>query len=125
HLEALCSDFAVVLGVEDVMVKRLPGESAVAVFVPNQERTLIHFRDTVSNVWKARSSMSVPLNFGVDHLGQPFVEDLAALPHLLVSGSTGSGKSTLLSSILASLIYCIPPDEVQFILSDTKQVEFE
>jgi len=124
HLEGLCGDLAVVLGVEDVMVKRLPGESAVAVFVPNTERQLIHFRDTVNNVWAKRESMSVPLNFGVDHLGKPFIEDLATLPHLLVSGSTGSGKSTLLSSILASIVYCCKSDAIQFVLSDTKNVEF-
>src|SRR6266446_5348240 len=38
HIEGLSQDFAVTLGAEDVMVKRMPGESAVGVFVPNKTR---------------------------------------------------------------------------------------
>lgn len=123
-LENLASDYAVALGVEDVLCKRMPGESAVGVFVPNRERKFIDFKETVKNVWAVANVARVPLNFGVDVRGVPFIEDLSTLPHLLIAGSTGSGKSTLLSSILASIIYCCPPDKIQFILSDTKNVEF-
>lgn len=123
-IEGLADDFAVALGVEDVFVKRLPGDSAVAVCVPNKERKIVKFIDTINNVWKEKDDQKIPLNFGVDQVGTPFVVDLVELPHLLVAGSTGSGKSTLLTSILASDIYCLNPERVQFILSDTKQVEF-
>ncbi len=41
-----------------------------------------------------------------------------------IMGPNGSGKSTLLSSIIASLCYCVGPERVQIILSDTKNVEF-
>jgi S-DNA-T family DNA segregation ATPase FtsK/SpoIIIE len=124
QLEGLATDFAVLLGVEDVFVKRLPGEACVGVFVPNKERTKVTFLDTINNVWAVKDVQKIPLNLGVDHLGKPLVVDLCDLPHLLVAGSTGSGKSTLLSSLLASIIYCISPERVQFILSDTKAVEF-
>jgi DNA segregation ATPase FtsK/SpoIIIE, S-DNA-T family len=124
NLEGLATDFAVLLGVEDVFVKRLPGESAVGIFVPNRERTLVKFLDCISNAWRQRNETKCPLNLGVDYLGQPSVVDLVELPHLLIAGSTGSGKSTLLSSIIASLIYCVPAERVQIILSDTKNVEF-
>lgn len=128
-IEALADDFAVVLGVEDVMVKRMPGESAVGIMVPNKNRTIVKYLDTATAVWKANQgddcpTSGVPLGFGVDHLGNPFVEDLTALPHLLIAGSTGSGKSTLVSSILASLIFVKRSNEVKLILSDTKNVEF-
>jgi S-DNA-T family DNA segregation ATPase FtsK/SpoIIIE len=124
NLEGLATDFAVLLGVEDVFVKRLPGESAVGVFVPNKIRTLVKFLDCIGNVWKVRNELKLPLNLGVDYLGLPCVVDLSDLPHLLIAGSTGSGKSTLLSSIIASLCYCVGPERVQIILSDTKNVEF-
>lgn len=124
NLEGLATDFAVLLGVEDVFVKRLPGESSVGVFVPNKERTLVKFLDCINNVWKVRNDLKVPLNLGVDYLGYPTVVDLSELPHLLIAGSTGSGKSTLLSSVIASLCYCVSPERVQLILSDTKNVEF-
>jgi S-DNA-T family DNA segregation ATPase FtsK/SpoIIIE len=102
----------------------MPGDSAVTVFVPNQERTYIKFTDTVTNVWKVKDVQKIPLNLGVDSLGSSVVVDLTELPHLLVAGSTGAGKSTLLASILASLIYCVESSRLQIILSDTKQVEF-
>jgi S-DNA-T family DNA segregation ATPase FtsK/SpoIIIE len=130
QIEALGQDLAITLGVENVLVKRLPGESAVAVFVPNpkDEIKFPDFKDTVSNCWQAHkregNPTKVPLNFGVDYLGRPFVEDLSELPHLLIAGSTGAGKTTLLASIISSLIYVCPPDEVQLVLSDTKGVEF-
>lgn len=124
NLEGLATDFAVLLGVEDVFVKRLPGESSVGVFVPNRERTLVKFLDCINNVWKVRNDIKVPLNLGVDYLGSPVVIDLVDLPHLLIAGSTGSGKSTLLASLIASVCYCVGPERVQFILSDTKNVEF-
>jgi len=124
QVEACSADLAIALGVEDVFVKRMPGESTIGVFVANVKRTPITFLDTINNVWKLRDNMKIPLNFGVDHLGKPFIEDLVELPHLLVAGSTGSGKSTFMRSMLASLIYCIPPSRLQVGLSDTKNVEF-
>jgi DNA segregation ATPase FtsK/SpoIIIE, S-DNA-T family len=125
HLESLAQDFAVSLGVEDVLVKRMPGESAVGVFVPNKIRKPVHLQQTlVGPAFGPTSPVTVPLNFGVDHVGNPFVEDLVQLPHLLIAGSTGSGKSTLLHSIITSIIYSRSPDDIQMILCDTKQVEF-
>lgn len=124
NIEGMASDFAVVLGTEDVFVKRMPGDSAIGVYVPNETRANISYLSTVQNVWNAKDILKVPLNFGVDHMGTPEVEDLTTLPHLLIAGSTGSGKSTLLSAIISSIIYCKAPSDVRFILSDTKNVEF-
>lgn len=127
HLEALASDLAVALGVEDILIKRLPGESAVAVFVPNTERTFVDFKTIVTELWKLQASNApheIPLAFGVDHTGKFFCEDLALLPHLLIAGTTGSGKSTLLSSLLASIVYCVNSSTLKLVLSDTTNVEF-
>lgn len=128
QLESLGDDLAIFLGVEDVLIKRLPGESSVAFFIPNEVRHYIDFKDTVSDVWTSYKSpggcINIPLNFGVDYLGKPFIEDLTTLPHLLIAGSTGAGKSTLMASIITSLAYVCTKDEVNLVLSDTKGVEF-
>src|SRR6266481_701269 len=97
HLEGLSQDFAVVLGAEDVMVKRMPGESAVGVFVPNKTRQWVKWLDHCT---LDSTKYHIPLTLGIDYLGRPMVEDLATMPHLLVAGSTGGGKSTLLNSII-------------------------
>jgi len=124
HIESMAEDFAIALGVENVLVKRIPGESFVSIWVPNKERNYVNWRDTITEFSKVSGQAYIPINLGVDHLGRSHIQDLSSLPHLLIAGSTGSGKSTLLSSILASLIYAKRSDEVQFILSDTKGVDF-
>lgn len=122
QLESLSSDLALALAVEDVLIRRIPGEAVIGITVPNKTRRIVQWRDTIVAV--CNTSFAVPLNFGVDALGRPMVEDLTVLPHLLIAGSTGGGKSTLLSSLIASLIYAKSSDEVQFVLCDTKKVEF-
>lgn len=125
-VERMAPDMAIALGAECVQVKRLPGELAIGIYVPNKDKRPILFRDVVGNVWDAyyNRKQRIPILFGIDHMGTVVVEDLPLLPHLLIAGSTNSGKSTLLNSILAALIYTIPPTRLRLILSDVKQVEF-
>jgi len=120
----ICScadDLAIALAVEDVLVRRLSGEAVIGVSVPNASRTLVNWRDTLA---QPEPSVRIPLNLGVDSQGRLYNDDLTLCPHLLIAGTTGGGKSTELNSIIASLMYWRRPDEVQFILSDTKNVEF-
>jgi DNA segregation ATPase FtsK/SpoIIIE, S-DNA-T family len=125
-VERMAPDMAIALGAECVQVKRIPGELAIGIYVPNKDKKLVLFRDAVASVWDAyyNRKQRIPLLFGIDHMGDYVVEDLPLLPHLLVAGSTGSGKSTLLNSMLAALIYTVPPDRLRLVLSDVKQVEF-
>jgi S-DNA-T family DNA segregation ATPase FtsK/SpoIIIE len=125
-VERMAPDMAIALGAECVQVKRLPGELAIGIYVPNKDKKLVLFRDAVSSVWDAyyNRKQRIPLLFGIDYMGNYVVEDLPLLPHLLVAGATGSGKSTLLNGMLAALIYTIPPTRLKLVLSDVKQVEF-
>lgn len=124
HIEGLAKDFAMALGVEDVLVKRMPGDSAVTVFVPNKDRRGVTFLETINTVWPLKDKLNVPLNLGITSLGDPLVEDLTVLPHLLIAGSTGSGKSTLLTSIITTIIATKSAEQVRLVLSDTNGVEF-
>lgn len=122
QLENLSQDFAVVLGAENVMVKRMPGESSVGIFVPNKERKYVKW---FNHCQVDASKYKIPLVLGIDYLGKVVVEDLALLPHLLIAGSTGGGKSTLLNSIIGALILNYNESDVQLILCDIKEgVEF-
>lgn len=114
-------DLALALHVENVLVRRLPGEGVIGVSVPNATRMMVYWRDLCT---PPPTSNLIPLNFGVDSEGKPFVEDLTMLPHLMIAGSTNGGKSVLLKSIIASLMLWRTPSELQFVMSDTKNVEF-
>ncbi len=121
QLEGLSQDFAVALGAEDVMCKRMPGESAVGVFVPNKTRQWVKW---YNHCTLDTTKYKLPMILGIDYLGKLIVEDLTTMPHLLIAGSTGGGKSTLLNSIIGGIILNYSEDDIQFELSDTKGVEF-
>lgn len=121
QITACAQDLALTLACEDVLVRRLPGEAVIGVSVPNAERTVVMWRDTLAS---PDTAMLVPMNLGVDSEGRQYRDDLTKCPHLLIAGSTNSGKSVLLHSIIASAMYWRSADEVQFVLSDTKNVEF-
>jgi len=121
QITSCAQDLALTLAVEDVLVRRLPGEAVIGVSVPNAQRTQVLWRDTLG---EPDPKMLIPLNLGVDSEGKRYVDDLTKCPHLLIAGTTGSGKSTLMHSIIASAMYWRSPEQVQFLLSDTKNVEF-
>lgn len=67
--------------------------------------------------------MHLPLTIGTRPDGSALAIDLAAMPHLLVAGTTGSGKSVFLNHLLLQLM-ALGPDRVRFVLVDPKRVEF-
>jgi S-DNA-T family DNA segregation ATPase FtsK/SpoIIIE len=117
QITSCAQDLALTLGVEDVVARRLPGEACIGISVPNKNRTLVLWRDTLT---QPEPAAYIPLNFGVDSQGRLFRDDLAMMPHLLIAGSTFGGKTVLLNSIIASLMYWRTPDQIRFVLSDTK-----
>lgn len=135
QIENLAEDFSIVLG-KEVFIKRMPGETSISFAIPNNERGEVKWLNTATEVWKYWNHLSspiyrlthkhipIPLGFGVDHFGCPFIEDLTQIPHLLIAGSTGSGKSTLVKSLIASIVYTVSSSTIQLVLSDTKGVEF-
>lgn len=122
QLEGLSQDFAVALGAEDIMAKRMPGEASVGIFIPNKERQWVKWFEHAT---VDPTKYHIPLVLGIDYLGKLVVVDLASLPHLLIAGSTGGGKSTLLNSLTASLILNYTPKDLELVLCDIKEgVEF-
>ena len=123
-VSSLDRDLAVALKAENVrVVAPIPGKNTIGVEVPNTVRDPVHMLDLMEEGGEKAARRAMPLFLGRDALGEPIVEDLAGMPHMLIAGATGSGKSVCVNSVLLSVMMTRTPDEVKFILVDPKQVE--
>jgi hypothetical protein len=73
------------------------------------------------NMFAAKAAL--PIVLGRDSAGNATFGDLAAMPHVLMSGASGSGKSVGLSVMLASLLHARSAQDMRLILIDPKFVE--
>lgn len=122
----LQEDLALALEAEAVMVRRIPGKDVMGIEISNEtsERQNVGFRASLQSVKAAKArGMELPLNLGTDPFGDPIVDDLATMPHLLIAGSTGSGKSVSLNCIISSMLTVCSPEELEFYMIDPKGVE--
>src|SRR5690606_32800569 len=119
------SDLAAALKAFSVrVVAPIPGKDTIGVEVPNAERQKVFMRDLLEQFGRSES-LAIPLYLGKDVAGNPIVEDLARMPHLLIAGTTGSGKSVCINTILLSVLMTRTPRQVKLILVDPKMVELQ
>ena len=52
------------------------------------------------------------------------IEDLSKISSALITGITGSGKTSFIHSLIASLIMQYTPDELKFIIADSKGIDY-
>jgi S-DNA-T family DNA segregation ATPase FtsK/SpoIIIE len=117
-------DLALALSALSVRIQApIPGKPVVGIEIPNPVRESVCLKDVVSADPFINSGSTLTLALGKDISGNPFVIDLARLPHLLVAGSTGSGKSVSINAMVCSLLLSATPDEVKFLLIDPKMLE--
>lgn len=124
-VKSLESDLARVLSVQSVRVlDTVPNTPYMGIEVPNPRRQLVRISELLGSQDFAKSKALLPLCLGKRITGEPFVVDLAKMPHLLVAGTTGSGKSVGVNSMILSLLYKFEPSKLRLILIDPKKVEF-
>ncbi|TVP72308.1 MAG: DNA translocase FtsK [Gemmatimonadales bacterium] len=105
------------------IVAPIPGKGAVGVEIPNPTPRVVRLREVVEAPAFSRSRGDLPLALGADLQGEPYVADLARMPHALIAGATGSGKSVCLNTIIMSLVYRHTPETLRLLLIDPKMVE--
>jgi S-DNA-T family DNA segregation ATPase FtsK/SpoIIIE len=95
----------------------------VGVEVPHRRTSLVRLRMVMQSAafQKIRSPLAIAL--GLDVAGQPHCADLAAMPHLLIGGTTGSGKSVCITALTACLAANNPPERLRLVMIDPKMVE--
>jgi S-DNA-T family DNA segregation ATPase FtsK/SpoIIIE len=122
----LSEDLALALSAESIRIERLPGRASVGIEVPNPGGgEIIALRDVLESEKFQSSPSLLTLALGKDIHGEPIVNDLRAMPHLLIAGTTGSGKSVAINALITSILFKAKPDEVKLILIDPKMVELE
>jgi S-DNA-T family DNA segregation ATPase FtsK/SpoIIIE len=120
----LADDLALAMKVAAVrIIGPIPGRGTVAVEVPNPETTTVYLREILVSQEFVTNKGRLPLALGKDTTGNSVIADLAAMPHLLIAGSTGSGKSVGLNTMICSLLYKATPADVRFLLIDPKRLE--
>ena len=122
-ITGLADDLCLAMQAESVLIDRIPGKSTVGIQIPNQTREQISLRELLQSEMYQRSSSKLTLALGKTIHGEPYMTDLAVMPHLLIAGSTGTGKSVAINSMLSSILFRATPDEVRLIMIDPKRVE--
>jgi S-DNA-T family DNA segregation ATPase FtsK/SpoIIIE len=122
-ITSLADDLCLAMQAESVLIDRIPGKSTVGIQIPNANREGISLRELLESDAYQRSTSKLTLALGKTIHGEPYVTDLATMPHLLIAGSTGTGKSVGLNAMLTSILYRATPDDVRLILIDPKRLE--
>jgi S-DNA-T family DNA segregation ATPase FtsK/SpoIIIE len=109
------------------IVAPIPGKHAVGIEIPNKNRNIVSFREIIeSDLEKTPGKRGgIPIVLGKDTGGESVTVDLAAMPHLLIAGSTGSGKSVCVNAMILSILYRCPPSRCRLLLIDPKIVELK
>ena len=120
----LSNDIALAMKALSVrVVAPIPGKAAVGIELPNPERAIVRLREVLESDAYRNSRSKLALALGNDAEGHPYVADLAAMPHMLIAGSTGAGKSVCIHSIVMSILFRATPQEVKLLLIDPKRLE--
>lgn len=106
------------------IIAPIPGRGTIGIEVPNKNAKTVSMREIIASDKFQNNSFALPIGLGRTINNEPFVVDLAKMPHLLVAGATGQGKSVGLNAIITSLLYTKHPSEMKMVLIDPKKVEF-
>ncbi|HEY2177700.1 MAG TPA: DNA translocase FtsK 4TM domain-containing protein [Caulobacteraceae bacterium] len=120
---ALSDDIARSMSVAACRVSVVPGRNAIGIELPNPRRETVFLRDLLSSAEYEKASQTLPLALGETIGGEPYIVDLAKMPHLLIAGTTGSGKSVGVNAMILSILYRLSPEEARFIMIDPKMLE--
>jgi len=123
RVTGLADDLCLAMAAESILIERMAGKSTVGIQVPNHDRETIWLRDVVECESFAQSKSKLAIALGKDINGRIVTADLAAMPHVLIAGSTGSGKSVAINAMIMSVLFKSTPEQVRMILVDPKRVE--
>ncbi len=119
----LADDIARSMSAISARIAPISGRNALGIELPNRRRESVILRELLQSEDFAETTAVLPIALGKDIGGGSCIVDLAAMPHLLVAGTTGSGKSVAVNAMILSLLYRLGPQQCKLILIDPKMLE--
>ena len=125
-IKSLEEDIAFRLAVHNVrIIPPASGKETIGIKVPNTHPEMVSIRSIVASSHFREAKMELPVALGKTAISnEPFVFDLAKMPHLWIAGATGQGKTVCLNVIITSILYSKHPSQVKLIIFNTKSLEF-
>ena len=72
------------------IIAPMPGKGTVGIEVPNTKKEIVSLRGILASDEFTKSKMILPVALGRTISDEPYVADLARMPHLLMAGATGA-----------------------------------
>ncbi|MCG8407256.1 MAG: DNA translocase FtsK 4TM domain-containing protein [Phycisphaerales bacterium] len=124
QISSLSNDIARALKAPAVrVVAPIPGKNTIGIEVPNVDKEKVRLKELIMLGGVKPTKMHLPVFIGKNASGNPLIQDIATMPHILIAGTTGSGKSVAINTLIMSLLMTQRPDHVKLILIDPKVVE--
>lgn len=124
-IKSLEDDIALSLSALGIrIIAPIPGRGTIGIEVPNTNPQIVAMKTMLSSdAFMNNTKFELPVALGKTISNEPYVTDLAKMPHLLMAGATGTGKSVGLNAVIASLLFKKHPSELKFVMVDPKKVE--
>ncbi|MDX1523457.1 MAG: DNA translocase FtsK, partial [Anaerolineae bacterium] len=120
----LSNDLALALSAAPIRMEApIPGRPYIGLEVPNSNKNLVALRTLMESSKYQETAGRLKIALGQDVSGRAVMADLAAMPHMLIAGSTGSGKSVCINAIIACLLSNHTPETLRILMIDPKMVE--
>ncbi len=120
----LQNDLSLALAAHPLRIEApIPGKSLVGIEIPNKTKATVGLASMLGTPEFQNSPHPLYVALGKGISGLPQYANLAKAPHMLIAGATGSGKSVTIHTIITSLLYRNPPENMRFIMVDPKRVE--
>jgi len=96
----------------------LNNSGSIGVEISNAKISTFSIKSVLATESFLENESQLPIALGRNIENKPYITDLAALPHLLIGGTSGQGKSACLHAIITSLLFKKKPQELKFLLID-------
>ena len=122
-----CLEDDIALSIASVGVRiiaPIPGKGTLGIEIPHDHPCTIPMHSVAGSTDFQNTDMKLPMVLGMGVDGKPELMDLAKAPHILIGAATGQGKSSLIHTFITSLLLKKKPDELKFVIIDSKRTEY-